>query len=133
MVSLKRYNILIYMTQEIKIGVGLTILFSLMVFLSVYSGSPTLPSQTFTTKPASQTAESYTATEVAKHSIQNDCWIVVSGKVYNVTNYVFVHPGGADQIVPYCGGDATAVFGSIGKHGSSRAQADLAGLLIGSM
>lgn len=96
-----------------------------------------VPTQIATTtvpspKPTATSATiGYSVSEVAKHSTQNDCWLIIGNGVYNVTNYLFVHPGGANQIIPYCGADATAVFQSIGRHGSSRTQTDLSSVYIG--
>jgi chitodextrinase len=54
----------------------------------------------------------YTAQQVAQHNTASDCWLIISGQVYDVTNFIPIHPGG-NAIVPYCGTDATAVFNSI--------------------
>ena len=32
--------------------------------------------------------------EVSKHSTKDNCWTVVDGLVYDVTNYISFHPGG---------------------------------------
>ncbi|XP_078441678.1 cytochrome b5-like isoform X2 [Wolffia australiana] len=37
--------------------------------------------------------------EAAEHSTREDCWIIVDGKVYDVTEYLSDHPGGDDIIV----------------------------------
>lgn len=47
---------------------------------------------------------------IAKHNTSRDCWLIISGKVYNVTNFLSSHSGGASAITPYCGKDATAAF-----------------------
>ena len=51
----------------------------------------------------------YTLADVAQHSSQKDIWIVVKGKVYDVTPYVEEHPGGL-AILRNAGGDATEGF-----------------------
>jgi L-lactate dehydrogenase (cytochrome) len=34
--------------------------------------------------------------DIAPHSDSNDCWIIVNGKVWDVTQYLVNHPGGTD-------------------------------------
>ncbi len=51
----------------------------------------------------------FTRADVAKHSSEGDVWIVVKGKVYDVTPYVEEHPGGL-AILRNAGGDATDGF-----------------------
>lgn len=63
----------------------------------------------------------YTIADVAKHATATDCWSVVSGKVYNLTNWVNTHPGGPAVIVGMCGIDGTAVYTA--KHGTSASAA----------
>ena len=36
----------------------------------------------------------FTLEEVAKHDNEDDCWMVINGKVYDVTDYIDDHPGG---------------------------------------
>mmetsp|Transcript_28328 Transcript_28328/g.28620 ORF Transcript_28328/g.28620 Transcript_28328/m.28620 type:complete len:128 (-) Transcript_28328:221-604(-) len=47
--------------------------------------------------------------EVLTHNSCNDAWIIVDGKVYDITDYVDQHPGG-DSILNHVGGDASAGF-----------------------
>ena len=51
----------------------------------------------------------YTLADIAQHNSQKDIWIVVKGKVYDVTPYVEEHPGGL-AILRNAGGDATEGF-----------------------
>jgi len=51
----------------------------------------------------------YTAEEVAKHKSDDDCWTVYQGRIYDVTEYAKVHPGGR-KIFLGKGKDCTELF-----------------------
>merc|ERR1719395_357465 len=55
----------------------------------------------------------YTMDEVAKHTTKGDCWVVVSGEVLNVTDFLKDHPGGELAILTFGGKDATEEFNMI--------------------
>jgi len=55
----------------------------------------------------------YTMEEVAKHTTKEDCWVVVSGQVLNVTSFLSEHPGGELAILTFAGKDATEEFDMI--------------------
>lgn len=57
----------------------------------------------------SKVMKDYTKEEVAQHKSPEDCWIILDGKVYDVTSYVEEHPGG-DSILWNAGGDSTTGF-----------------------
>ncbi len=61
---------------------------------------------------------SYTVQEVAQHSSQQDCWVIVNGKVYDATQIIPTHPGGAQAIVPLCGKDGSVAFNTKNGKGS---------------
>jgi len=48
--------------------------------------------------------------EVSKHDSKESCWVVVHGKVYDVTEFLPEHPGGMKIILKYAGKDATAEY-----------------------
>ncbi|KAJ5586075.1 FMN-dependent dehydrogenase-domain-containing protein [Penicillium hetheringtonii] len=50
--------------------------------------------------------------EIAKHTHEDDIWIVVNGKVYDVTKFAPSHPGGAEIIYSYAGRDASKKYNS---------------------
>lgn len=58
-------------------------------------------------------APALTRSEVAKHASQDDCYLIINSKVYNVSSYFGSHPGGNGRILEYCGKEATGVFASI--------------------
>lgn len=55
--------------------------------------------------------KTFSLTEVGLHNSAQDCWLTVNGKVYDVTDFISVHPGG-QAILEGCGKDATQLFES---------------------
>ena len=51
--------------------------------------------------------------EVSKHNTEASLWIVLYGRVYDMTKFQFDHPGGADIILETAGADATKEFEDI--------------------
>lgn len=86
--------------------------------------------------PSPSTNISLTAAEVGTHNTLQNCWLIISGKVYDVTRYISNHPGGVSAITNTCGTDATQAFQSKGGKGSnhsSGAYSQLNGYLIGTL
>ncbi|KAJ3031382.1 UNVERIFIED_CONTAM: Cytochrome b5 [Siphonaria sp. JEL0065] len=75
--------------------------------------------------------EVYTLTDVKKHNTAKDCWMIIHGKVYNVTAFLDEHPGGAEIMVELAGQDATEAFDDIGH--SLDAKKLLADFLVGTV
>ena len=73
--------------------------------------------------------------ELAKHNSASNCWLLISGSLYNVTSFLPEHPGGEEQIIPFCGKDATAAFATKDGRGShsDEAQAQLTSLVLGKL
>nr|XP_031858191.1 uncharacterized protein CI109_006433 [Kwoniella shandongensis]KAA5525263.1 hypothetical protein CI109_006433 [Kwoniella shandongensis] len=57
-----------------------------------------------------QAARYISMADVAKHHLAQDCWVVVDGKVYDVTDFHKHHPGGSQIIVQNGGRDVTELF-----------------------
>lgn len=58
----------------------------------------------------------FTREEIEKHDKEDDCWIVVDGKVYDATSVMAWHPGGKAPIMAHAGivhQEATEEFESI--------------------
>ncbi|RAH78910.1 hypothetical protein BO86DRAFT_381829 [Aspergillus japonicus CBS 114.51] len=76
-------------------------------------------------------ARTVSAKEVETHSRETDIWIVVNGKVYDVTEFAPTHPGGAQIIYQYAGKDASVEYNS--AHSSSLIATELHGSCIGEL
>jgi salicylate hydroxylase len=71
-----------------------------------------------------------TRDEVALHNTRDDCWVIISGKVYDITQWAPHHPGGAGIARMYAGKEATAEFGD---YHSAEAVAHMAHFCIGDL
>jgi len=55
----------------------------------------------------------FTMEEIEKHNSEEDVWIIVNDRVYDCTEYLELHPGGADSILINAGADSTEDFVAI--------------------
>ncbi|KAL6983312.1 Cytochrome b5 isoform A [Sarracenia purpurea var. burkii] len=62
----------------------------------------------------------YTMQEASQHNTAGDCWVVIDGKVYDVSTYLDEHPGGDDVILVVTGKDATDEFEDAGHSKTAR-------------
>jgi len=80
------------------------------------------PAYVASTKPVTQQAANiavnraetrtktvYTTEEVSRHCTRESLWLIIDGRVYDVTSYVDHHPGG-DAIFRNAGRDSSAGF-----------------------
>merc|ERR1719221_2162243 len=51
----------------------------------------------------------YTMQQVSEHSTRDDCWMILNGHFFDITEYIPFHPGG-DEILKAKGKDGTALF-----------------------
>ena len=58
----------------------------------------------------------YTTADVAAHNTASNCWVIISGNVYDLTAFAPRHSGGASRITGVCGSDGSSTF--TGKHSS---------------
>lgn len=66
--------------------------------------------------------KTFSLAEVAEHKVPNSYWIIIHGKVYDVTSFLDVHPGGRGILTKYSGGDASKVFDDVNHSGVAKAQ-----------
>ena len=74
------------------------------------AAAPTAAVAAVVASSASRPAVKLSAEEVAKHNKDNDCWVILNGKVYDVTSFLPDHPGGKRAITLYAGKDASEEF-----------------------
>ncbi len=109
------------------IGIGLVVLVGLGVFLNSSNSKPKStdlaintaeysPSPTPTVTQAA--IENVSDSVLKKHSTKDDCWVIVDGKVYDVTKIIPVHKGGEMAITNWCGKDASEAFNKRSGKGS---------------
>eukprot|EP01113_Clastostelium_recurvatum_P021295 TRINITY_DN2520_c0_g2_i2.p1 TRINITY_DN2520_c0_g2~~TRINITY_DN2520_c0_g2_i2.p1 ORF type:complete len:448 (-),score=80.84 TRINITY_DN2520_c0_g2_i2:158-1468(-) len=58
------------------------------------------------------------AKEVARHNSRESCWVILYGKVYDVTHFLSDHPGGSSIILKLAGRDATAEYDPVHPPGT---------------
>lgn len=87
---------------------------------------------TTTSTTTDSKASGYTLNDVAAHTTPDDCWSVVGGNVYDLTDWISQHPGGAGDIENMCGIDATQDFNR--QHGGQgRPESELQSFRIGQL
>jgi len=62
--------------------------------------------------------------DVESHNTQEDVWMVIHDKVYNVTKYLDDHPGGEEVLMDRAGQNATEDFEDVGHSRDARKQLD---------
>ena len=71
-----------------------------------------------------------TINEVALHATVDDCWSVVNGNVYDLTQWINEHPGGSGPVESMCGIDASTPFNKQ-HNGQGEPETALASFQIG--
>jgi cytochrome b involved in lipid metabolism len=85
--------------------------------------------------------QEFSKEEIAKHNKEDDCWIIIDDKVYDVSPFVSQHPGGVGAITKNAGKDSSEGFHRVDRHTQigkedntySGAQLKMSSLLIGAV
>lgn len=73
-----------------------------------------------------------TMTLVESHNSKDSCYTVVDEKVYDITTYIPLHPGGERDIMKICGRDGSSLFNR--EHGGQQEPEEmLASFYIGDL
>jgi len=128
--------------MKILVGIAITIFvaFTSYVFVGGYieknqveAGNNTNQSQP--ARKQSSPKKEFTSGEVSKHDTYDDCWLIINNSVYDVTDFLGQHPGGAGEIIPHCGKESTQAFATQdrgpGSSHSTQATDMLSAYLIG--
>jgi hypothetical protein len=93
---------------------------------SATTSGPIGPTTSASSAPTTSAGKvGYTAAEVSQHASTTSCWLLIEGRVYDVTTYLRSHPGGSRTITPWCGKEATKAFATEdgrGEHSPSAYQ-----------
>ncbi|KAG8530042.1 uncharacterized protein KY384_005524 [Bacidia gigantensis] len=55
-------------------------------------------------------SQKWDGSEISKHSTDSDCWVIIHGRAYDVTEFKADHPGGSAIIMKFAGKDATETY-----------------------
>jgi hypothetical protein len=97
------------------------------------TANSTIPvtNSTITDSPETETPITYISfAEVAQHATADDCWSVVNGNVYDLTQWINEHPGGSGPVESMCGIDASTPFNNQ-HNGQGEPETALANFQIG--
>jgi cytochrome b involved in lipid metabolism len=90
--------------------------------LGICLGSSWRPNQAENTHAIAE--KRFKLTEVALHAKENDCWMAINGKIYELTAYLSEHPSRPDVILPWCGKEASEAYRTKTKGRSHSLRAD---------
>jgi len=62
-----------------------------------------------------------TLADLREHATKDSLWVLLHGKVYDVTKFVDEHPGGDEVILTEAGKNATEAFEDVGHSDEARA------------
>ncbi|CAG9566691.1 unnamed protein product [Danaus chrysippus] len=51
-----------------------------------------------------------TLAEISHHDTRDDCWVVIYDRVYDISTFLYEHPGGDEIMLEYAGRDASTAF-----------------------
>lgn len=64
--------------------------------------------------------EYYTLEDIRTHNLNNDTWLIIHDKVYDITSFLEEHPGGEEVLLEQAGSDASESFEDVGHSTDAR-------------
>ncbi|XP_032594545.1 cytochrome b5 isoform X2 [Drosophila grimshawi] len=65
-------------------------------------------------------SKTITLAEVNEHKSAKDLWVVIDNQVYDLTKFLYEHPGGEDSLISVGGRDGTREFNEVGHSQEAR-------------
>lgn len=62
----------------------------------------------------------YTLEDIRTHNMNNDSWLIIHDKVYDITGFLEEHPGGEEVLLEQAGADASESFEDVGHSTDAR-------------
>lgn len=100
---------------------------------SLLAVSTLMPAPLATAQDDAEEAVVISLDELARHNTQEDCWMAIEGKVYDLSAYIPSHPAPPVVMTPWCGKEATEGMRTkgYGRDHSPAAWAMMAPYLVG--
>lgn len=134
--------------SSIKYVIGIIIIGIIIVAVSLISKNQTPPAQKADTNAVTEQAGSvnqqitqtpptivptlFTMADIQKHNNKDSCYATINGSVFDLTAWIYKHPGGPAKILALCGKDGTNAFND--KHGGQpRPETELTSFKIGEL
>lgn len=109
-------------TLSIVIGIIIILAVGGLAFYQ-YSNQPASTGGGDITTTGGDTSQTFTLAQIASHKDAASCYTAINGKVYDLTKWVPLHPGGQEAILSICGKDGSAAFNE--QHGTAQRQQDI--------
>lgn len=75
--------------------------------------SPNIQNLYLSSTESDSSTAGITLEQLSIHNTPDDCYLGISGNVYDVSNYISMHPGGRRTITNNCGKEVTSIFARI--------------------
>lgn len=87
------------------------------------------------TQDQNNSSKKITSAEFTKHFSKTDCWVSFDKKIYDVTTYLSIHPGGSSKLARFCSKEIDPVSANHpgGPFGSIKIQDILAPFYVGEL
>ncbi|HTZ41819.1 MAG TPA: cytochrome b5-like heme/steroid binding domain-containing protein [Candidatus Omnitrophota bacterium] len=94
---------------------------AVIISASLYFGNGnSIQGNAIANNPGNSSQSEITESALALHNTETDCWVAYQGKVYDITSWLHIHPGGVNAILPYCGTSTAFEQAFTKQHGTTK-------------